>query len=177
MTLVRDGAYAAWPSFSADGDTVLFTMAEHTDRRTPKVHLWSVPSSGGEPTQLIDWGAYGTYSPDGATIAYHETAPQPGAFCGVCWWIGSGVKFVPSDGSVQPGFGAGGTVAPPQVFEMSVVEWSPNGTGVAYLRPRGGTDEIRLLQDGDNTSVGFGGSVTWFDDETLIITDYAEAPG
>ncbi len=102
------------PSFSHDGRTILFSMATPTPRGGWRVDLWTVPVGGGSPTRLIRYGGYAAYSPDGSTIAYHRTTPQPSAFCGKCWWVEGGLSLANSDGREELGMSQGGMIAPPQ---------------------------------------------------------------
>ena len=123
------------PSFSPDGRSILFSMATENPRRAFRVDLWTVPAIGGTPTRLIQHAGYGSYSPNGDTIAYHRTSPQGGAYCGYCWWVETGLVFAAADGSEELGVARGGTVAPPEVFEASAARWSPDGSMVLHTGP------------------------------------------
>ena len=140
-----------------------------------RVDLWTVPAAGGSPIRLIRHGAYGAYSPDGSTIAYHRTSPQPNAYCGACWWVESGLVFAAADGSDELGQSRGGTVAPPEVFENTLARWSPDGSMVLHTLPtNSGTPAAMVLRDrrsGEAVRLGSGVQPTWFDDHTLIVTD------
>ena len=73
-------AGAAVASFSSDGRRILFTA---TGGRGRWLGLWTVPTAGGTPKLLIENAAYGAFSPDGTTIAYHRTRPRESASD---WW-------------------------------------------------------------------------------------------
>ena len=107
-----------------------------------------------------------------------DRLPPNGRAAGRLLWgllvIGSGLTIVPSDGSRQPGGSRGGTVAPPEIFEGSVANWSPDGTKVLFVLPSEGSDDIRVRHAGFSGSrlLGYGNSASWVDDDTIIVTDY-----
>jgi Tol biopolymer transport system component len=136
------------PSFSLDGRSILYSMPTKNPRGGWRVDLWTVPAAGGSPMRLIQHGAYGAYSPDGSTIAYHRTSPQPNAYCGACWWVESGLVFAAADGSDELGQSRGGTVAPPEVFENTLARWSPDGSMVLHTLPtNSGTPAAMVLRE------------------------------
>jgi dipeptidyl aminopeptidase/acylaminoacyl peptidase len=163
------------PSFSPDGRSILFSMATATPRGGWRVDLWTVPVGGGIRTRLIRHGGYAAYSPDGSTIAYHRTQPQPSAFCGKCWWIEGGLSIAAADGREELGMSHGGMIAPPQAHLMSGARWSPDGSMVMHteLVAITGRAEIvvRDVRDGETIRIGRGVWPTWFDDRTLIVPD------
>ena len=85
------------PNFSADGRRILFTA---TGGDGSWIGLWIVPVSGGRPTLLMRDAAYGVYSPDGATIAYHTTGTGWTRTSGP-WMSGSGWR-TPTEATVVP---------------------------------------------------------------------------
>jgi Tol biopolymer transport system component len=62
------------PSFSPDGRTILFHRVRS---KLTGWDLWSVPATGGRPSLLRRNAAYGSYSPDGDTIAYTDAPQNP----------------------------------------------------------------------------------------------------
>ena len=162
------------PSFAPDGRSILFSMATSTPGGGWRVDLWTVPRQGGTPTRFIRHGGYGAYAPDGTTIAYARTRPQPHAFCGQCWWMASRLSIAAADGSDELGMSEGGMIAPPQAHLMSGARWSPDGT--MLMRTGGvGIDGraeifIHVLRSGEVIRLGSGAWPTWFDDRTLVVT-------
>ena len=65
----RWGYWAALPSFSADGRSILFQLPRG-DHNNPIDDLWSVPVTGGQPTLVQRNATSGGYSPDGRSLAY-----------------------------------------------------------------------------------------------------------
>lgn len=71
MTDVHNNLWAAWPEWSPDGKTILFAsdrqklrLGPETETRPVDLAIWSMPATGGTPTQL-------SFPPEPAT-------PQPG---------------------------------------------------------------------------------------------------
>jgi Tol biopolymer transport system component len=162
------------PSFSPDGRSILFSMATSTPRGGWRVDLWTVPERGGTPRRLIRYGGYAAYSPDGSTIAYHRTTPQPSAFCGKCWWVEGGLSVADSDGREELGMSQGGMIAPPQAHLTSGARWSPDGSALINTGGTGVNGRadivVRDLRSGEVAHLGAGLWPTWFDDRTLVVT-------
>jgi dipeptidyl aminopeptidase/acylaminoacyl peptidase len=162
------------PSFTPDGRSILFSMATENPRGGWRVDLWTVSDQGGTPRRLIRHGGYAAYSPDGSTIAYHRTTPQSSAFCGKCWWIGTGLSSAEADGREELGMSLGGMIAPPQAHLMSGARWSPDGSSLMHTGTvgMGGAAEIivRDLRTGKIVRLGAGVWPTWFDQRTLVVT-------
>jgi Tol biopolymer transport system component len=166
------------PSFSGDGSTVLFTGF---DRARSSLALWTVPADGSrEPTVLIDHAAFGTYAPDGATIAYHRAAAgdRSGAF------VDRTVSVATANGQdrrrLEPiANGGSGPLIGWVPRGSTRVVWSPDGTMVAYedtKLPLSGdiVHELRkiLVVDigtGGGRVIGEGRWPSWLDDDTLIV--------
>jgi WD40 repeat protein len=150
----RTDRWFMWPSFAPDGDTILFQMPRRHDGPSGQVwDLWSVPVSGGEPVLVRRNAGFGTYSPDGKTLAYLSPMRLDAT--------GDALRLVDAGGGdprsvVQPG-------------GVSWPTWSPDGTMIAYAV---GADEIHVLvvATGQSTKVAEGATAEWLDDHTLIVT-------
>jgi Tol biopolymer transport system component len=174
--LFRDPGYLAYPTFAPDGGAILFTWARALSPSDAwRTDLWTIPPSGGEPTLLIEFGAYASYSPDGGRIAYRRTDVQRRAGCAPCWWVGSGNSVAAADGSEQPGPSEGGMVSLPSVFDDVQPQWSPDGTKMLWGQASNGVGEffVRDLTTGERVSLGDASAASWFDDDTVILTDHS----
>ena len=147
------------PSFDPGGTSVLFTKVGGIS-----TDLWSVPVAGGEATRVLRDASYGSYSPDGKTIAYRPAGPG--------WWSRA-VCFANTDRSdphptwrCSSGADAHILVSFP-VFADQIL-WSPEGTRTIYERLPG--HEVALdLAIGEISRVGVGHHASWFDEHTLIV--------
>jgi dipeptidyl aminopeptidase/acylaminoacyl peptidase len=169
----RDPNGIRQPSFSPDGDTIVFTRAIRYPAFRWRTELWTVPSAGGPASSLIRHGAFGAFSPDGTLIAYHRTAPQPHAFCVVCWWMDSEVTFARADGADQPGRAGGGVLRGPNGYEVSL-RWSPDGTRVLDTILYGTSARLSVIDVRPSRThlLGTGARPGWIDDHTLIVESY-----
>lgn len=144
------------PRFSPDGMTILFT----DDRG-----LNTVPVTGGKSTAFpVSAAAWGTYSPDGAKIAFLDTAGFSYAGHGPTLqeiWIADADGdrahvLVPYQREVDP-------------------NWSPDGTRIVYTHVRYALDHEIIVFDvatRGQTTIAAGDAATWLDDETLIVEGY-----
>ena len=144
------------PSFSPDGETIIFQMARGSDRCDSRWDLWSVPVAGGEPTIVRRDAAMGLYSPDGRTLAYLDAPRGEG-----CSGWSSSLWLADADGG-----------DPRLLVDRAgdLVRWSPDGTRIAFS----GDGEIHVVDvaTGESSHVADGGSADWLDDDTLVV-----APG
>ena len=140
-----------FPSFSADGQSILFQLPSGNGDRTTW-DLWSVPVGGGQQTLVRHDAAWGGYSPDGKQLAY--LAPMdPNDFTGGALWV------APADG--------GKARALVHSTGLSWLRWSPDGTRISYSDS--GSIYVLNVATGATTQVAEGGNAEWFDDHTLIV--------
>jgi hypothetical protein len=165
------------PSFGPDGTSIMFTCASHHGRR---LGLWTVPSTGGQPERLMPDAAFGTYSPDGSTIAFHRI----GGLGGGSWFpFGFHIKLMAADGGSAHDLGVHNpgccTMAPGMDWDWTRPAWSPDGTRVAFQRFGRTPGDILAVNIGTkvSTAIGRGSYPTWLDDHTLIVEDYGPPVG
>ncbi|HET7696186.1 MAG TPA: winged helix-turn-helix domain-containing protein [Vicinamibacterales bacterium] len=119
IALTKDGGHNMQPAWSPDGQWIAF----HSRRRGG---VWIVPSSGGVPRQIVEFGSDPAWSPDSSTIVFTSDA---GGLAGQSslWTIrrdGTGRRQLTTIGSPP-----GGHRAP---------AWSRDGRLVAFIVARGG---------------------------------------
>ena len=158
ITDLEPASYGGWsmhPSFSPDGQTVMFRMPKGPDVYETRYDLWSVPAAGGEPTLVVPDATGGAYSPDGETLAYVTAFSEPRG--------DSSLVLADVDGS-EPRLLA-------EAARIETPRWSPDGTRIAYSAyPQGDGDYVIDVATGETWSVtGGAGVLDWFDNDTLLI--------
>lgn len=150
---ISSGLWYMAPSYSPDGRSILFTSPSTGKDGRQVWHLWSIPSSGGEPTIVLRDAGFGEYSPDGSTIVFTTVSEDSEHEGGV--WIAN------ADGSDRQQLVAGQTVFP---------RWSPDGTRIAYGHDGENRTYVLDVATGETTSVaGVSTWPEWVDDDTLMI--------
>ena len=122
IQLTSDGNHNFQPAFSPDGSRVAYYSVKRGG-------IWVVPSSGGTPKRLTEFGSNPSWSPDGSRIVFQSDPLND---------FGSGVRSamppstlwtVASDGTGEPkqlttvGSPPGGHGAP---------DWSPDGNRIVF---------------------------------------------
>lgn len=119
VPLTKDGGHNIQPAWSPDGQWIAF----HSRSRGG---VWIVPSSGGAPQQIADFGSDPAWSPDSETLVFTSDA---GGLAGQ-----SSLWTIRRDGSdrralTRIGAPAGGHRAP---------AWSHDGRRIVFVVTRGG---------------------------------------
>jgi len=144
------GFYWLAPSFSPDGQTVVFHLVRNASDN-PGFDVWSVPVTGGDPELLIEDAAWPMYLPDGGLV--YVTARDD--------MMGDALLVAGTDGSTR-------TLAE-AVVGIAGVTVSPNGARIAY-----GDDGVHVVavESGEATTlegITDAGTWEWVDDHTLLI--------
>ena len=120
----------ALPSWSANGETLVFFSRRESDRKSRVYQVDVVQGGDWELKQGVDpiWGEYPTWHPDGS-IVYRAT------------WPDHGLAAMNSDGSEKRMILADGSATAPAI--------SPDGQVIALMSQRDGNWEIyRINEDG-----------------------------
>ena len=152
------------PSFSGDGQTILYTAVDGES-----LSLWVVPASGGPSTRLLQDAAYGAYSPDGSLIAFHPTGPSVAPSV---WPTDLGLSLADADGGDIHILESDGSIMAPVTWGETRPMWSPNSNHLVYER-RG---SARVVEVATGLAIDVIRSrerwPSWFDDDTLIVENY-----
>ena len=160
------------PNFSADGQQILFTAFGFGEVKPAT--MWTIPATGGSahpvplPLGRHIYPAFGTYSPDGTTIAYRKTMYDGLDFTEM---TDGKVWLADADGSDPRALGRRASwcsqMDPRALWPM----WSPDGSRIAY-EPLCGSGVSIVDLSGEVIRLGDGSDPSWLDPNTLIIQDY-----
>jgi Tol biopolymer transport system component len=154
ITNLEPASHGWWfmaPSFSPDGQTIIFHIPRGRQGADTRWDVWSVPVAGGEPTRLVRDASMGIYGPDGRTLAYVDS-PRG-------LWSSPVLMLADADGGDPRALVEGDAIDFPR--------WSPDGTRIAYTDR--GRDYIVYVATGETSLVAEGGAADWFDEDTLVI--------
>ncbi|MDQ1629892.1 MAG: TolB protein [Actinomycetota bacterium] len=132
------------PSWSPDGTTIAYYTYG-----TPSYEIFSVPATGGTPTQLTHVAAgdhanmHPDYSPDGTRIAYVSDAESCTPYCRNRLWV------MDADGTHQH-------LVDPEGQNVFTPSWSPDGRQIVFADYDAATGDNRIFTvnaDGSGRSV------------------------
>ena len=146
------------PSFSPDGQSVVFHLPRETDAL--RWDVWTVPVVGGEPTLLVREATYPVYFPDGAIAFVKPAVSDP---------TGQRLEMVDADGSRRT------LVEANSHLGISWPAISPDGNRIAYQD--GGSIYVLDVGSGESSEVAVGDNAEWLDDHTLIVSPVLRADG
>ena len=150
LELTTAGYFWLAPSFSPDGQTVVFHLARDASDN-PGFDVWSVPVTGGDPELLVEDAVWPRYLPDGGLVY----ATSPGDM------MGDALVIAAADGSTR--------TLTEAVDGITGVTVSPNGARVAYADEGVHVVEVEsgeaTMLEGTNDA----GTWEWLDDHTLLI--------
>jgi WD40 repeat protein len=146
------GAWSMHPSFSPDGQTIIFRIPKGADDESPRFDLWSVPVAGGEPTLVVRDASMGVYGPDGETLAYVDSPRGDSS--------SSRLMLADVDGGDPRLLVEGDEIESPR--------WSPDGTMIGYSDADG--THVVDVSTGEASLVAAGvGVLDWFGNDTLLV--------
>ena len=154
ITNLEPASHGWWfmaPSFSPDGQTIIFHMPRGRQGADTRWDVWSVPVTGGEPTLIVPDASMGVYSPEGEHLAYLDS-PR-----GI--WSSSTLMIADANGGNPRVLVRG--------HKIDVPRWSPDGTRIVYTDE--GRDYVVDVATGETSLVAEGAQADWFDEDTLVI--------
>ena len=157
---VKAGLYYMAPAFSADGQSVLFTMptqvASGPNSGQLEWDLWTVPASGGDATLLVKNAGLADTQPRGGSIAYVSLQPDG--------------KGDPTLGDLYVARSDGSQARKVADGEALLPRWSPDGSAIAYADMRAVRLFVVNVANGDKEEVWDSDEwPEWVNQQTLII--------
>ncbi len=150
LDLTTTGYFWLAPSFSPDGQTVVFHLARD-GLIYPGFDVWSVPVTGGDPELLVEDAVWPMYLPDGGLVYVTSSGDM----------VGDALVIAAVDGSTR-------TLAE-AVDGITGVTVSPNGARVAYLDEQVHVVEVESGEATTLEGTDDAGTWEWVDDDTLLI--------
>jgi WD40 repeat protein len=152
LDLTNAGWFWLWPSFSPDGQNVIFHLARAAGDY-PGFDVWSVPVTGGEPELLVEDAAWPRYLPDGRLV--YVASPR-------AMFDGDTLVIASADGSTR-------TLAE-AVDGIRRVNVSPGGARAMYVTGDPDTEDDQVyvvaVESGEASMIEEG---EWVDDHTLLV--------
>jgi Tol biopolymer transport system component len=154
-----NGLDALVPTFSADGRSVLFTMpsgiAPGAGSLDPGWDIWSVPSTGGDPTLVVQNAVGPDVTPDGDRLAYSAVRLVDGGPAFGALYVAN------ADGSNPRRLVDGDTLLP---------RWSPEGTEIAYADLQRNRAFVMDVATGDTHQILDAPEwPEWVNEDTIIV--------
>jgi Tol biopolymer transport system component len=156
------------PEYRPDGRAILFTRVAKHGRR---LELWIAPVRGGQPRRFLRNAAFGSWSPDGTTVAYRRFRAAVAA--GVWQFRYRGVYLADRNGArVRALRAAGGSMMAPVDWSSTRLRWSPGGNRLAFSEtPDGWYGSVQVMDISSRriVHVGCGTWPAWWDGGTLFV--------
>jgi Tol biopolymer transport system component len=164
------------PSFHPDGTTILYTRVTPGGRH---LELWTVPVRGGSPRRLKRDAAFGTWSPDGSTIAFRGFGRAVEPY--LIWpYRTNGLFLMDRSGrQTRTVMRASGSMMAPIDWSQTRAAWAPDGSRLVFALYPGPDASVRVveLRSGHVTHIGCGTEPSWWDARTLLIERPAPCRG
>jgi Tol biopolymer transport system component len=153
LDLTNASWFWLWPSFSPDGQNVVFHLAR-SGGGEPGFDVWSVPVTGGDPELLVEDAAWPRYLPDGGLVYVASPRAMPD---------GETLVLAAADGSTRTL-----AEAPGGIRRVNV---SPGGARVAYVGGEGDDEHayVVAVESGAASMLQVEGE--WVNDHTLLVHD------
>jgi Tol biopolymer transport system component len=158
------------PEFRPDGRAILYTRVADHGRR---MELWTVPVRIGQPRRFLRDAAFGSWSPDGSTVAFRRfgRAVRDGSI----WpYDYRGIHLADSKGGrVRTLIHRAGSMMAPIDWSPARLQWSPGGNRLVFGFPEQ-NGSVRVMDIGTRriVHVGCGRWPTWWDGGMLFVEQH-----